>query len=447
MAMKKILVIGAGLSSSYLLKYLAGKAATGSWHLTVADSNKAAAEHKLHGAPNTAAIALDASQAEDVNRAVAASDIVISLLPPAMHVPVAQACIRNKKHLVTASYVSGEMQLLHKDALEAGVLLLNECGLDPGIDHLSAMKLIDRIRQQGGTVEVFKSFCGGLVAPEYDNNPWNYKFTWNPRNVVLAGQATARYLENDELKFIPPSRIFTQTETVHIPGLGNFESYANRDSLSYIGPYGLDKAHSVLRGTLRKEGYARAWNRLVLLGLTDDTFLIHDAGRLTYREWASGFTPGHGIENLEERVASFLGIPQSHDDFRKLEWLGIFGNERIPFKEASPAMILQQLLESKWKLGRGELDMIVMHHYVEAEIKGEKKAVRSSLVVKGEDETLTAMAKTVGLPLGIACRLILEERVSLRGVQIPVKPELYLPVLEELEEYGVLFSEQETLLA
>lgn len=439
--MKKILVIGAGLSSSYLINYLLTQASMNNWQVTVADSNQETAERKIHGSSVGRAISLDANNPEEINNAVLMHDIVLSMLPAFMHVEVAKACITHRKHLVTASYVSNEMQALNEAASDAGIIMLNECGLDPGIDHLSAMRLIDSIKKEGGTVNVFKSFCGGLIAPEYDDNPWNYKFTWNPRNVVLAGQATAKYLEHNELKFIPPQRIFTQTEAVHVEGYGDFESYANRDSLGYIIPYGIEQAHTVLRGTLRKKGYSEAWNCLVKLGLTDDSFIIHHSDSLTYRSWLSALTPGEGLDKLEQRVCDFLQINEKGELFKKLEWLGLFTEEPIVLKEASPATILQYLLQIKWKLQKGELDMIVMHHELEATIENKKQRIISSLVVEGEDEVLTAMAKTVGLPMAIACKLILQDRIQSRGVCIPLAAEFYEPILAELEAYGVKFNE------
>lgn len=442
--MKKILVLGAGLSSSYLLKYLTSRTEQNHWHVTVADTNKAAAALKIEGTRHTTALALNAGDIEELEQAISTNDIVISLLPPAMHIHVAKACIKFGRHMISASYVSEEMQQLHGEAASKNILLLNECGLDPGIDHLSAMKIIDEVKKQGGTIDVFKSFCGGLVAPEYDDNPWNYKFTWNPRNVVVAGQATAKYLGNDELKFIPPCRIFMQTEGVHIDGYGDYESYANRDSLGYIKPYGIQKAHTVLRGTLRKKGYASAWNKLVRLGLTDDSFVVKEADRLTYRKWVSAFTPGTGLAELEQRVCDFFNITPEDDSFKKLQWLGLFEDIQIPVKEGSPALILQHLLQEKWKLKKGDLDMIVMYHEIEATLPAGRKKISSTLVVKGENEVLTAMAKTVGLPMAIACKLILEGKVTARGVQIPVMPELYNPVLEELESFGVTFTETVT---
>jgi len=441
--MKKILVLGAGLSSSYLIKYLLDGAQANNWFLTVADANVQQAEAKIKQHPQAKAIALNAGNREELMLSIEAHDLVISLLPPTMHIDAAKWCIALKKHLITASYVSDEMRSLHTEALQSDVLLLNECGLDPGIDHLSAMKLIHEIESEGGEITSFKSFCGGLVAPEFDDNPWNYKFTWNPRNVVLAGQATAKYLEQGELKFIPPSRIFTHLEPVSVKGYGEFESYANRDSLGYIQPYGIQKAHTVLRGTLRKKGYSDAWNCLIKLGLTDDTFTLSEANKLTWHELLSAFTPGNKNENLEQRVASFLQINVDGELMNKLKWLGIFDETPIEMEVGTPAQILQKRLQQKWKLNAGELDMIVMHHEIEYRKANQHKTIHSSLVVKGENETLTAMAKTVGLPMAICAKLILNNQIQARGVQIPISRMFYEPVLKELSEFGVEFSEYE----
>lgn len=440
---KNILVIGAGLSSSYLIKYLCEEGKVNQWKVTVADANPEQATKRIAGFTNAHALKLNIEDETSLDRQVSEHDLVISLLPPTMHIAVAKKCLTHRKHLITASYITPEMQQLHVDALKANVLFLNECGLDPGIDHLSAMQLIHRIQQAGGVITTFKSFCGGLVAPEFDNNPWNYKFTWNPRNVVLAGQATAKYLQYGELKFIPPSRIFTQTESVEIKGLGSFESYANRDSLSYIKPYGIESAHTVLRGTLRKKGFCESWNHLVKFGLTDDTYTITDASKLTYRDLVSALTPGYGVPRLETRISDFLDIEKTDEAFKKLEWLGLTDDDDyIKLNEGTPAQLLQVLLQQKWKLNKGDLDMIVMHHKIEYEMNKQEHRITSSLVVKGEDETYTAMAKTVGLPMAIAAKLLLTGKIISRGVLMPTHTEFYEPILTELAEYGVAFEEQ-----
>jgi len=439
--MKKILVIGAGLSASYLIKYLLDNSSSQLWKITVADADLSNAQHKINNHENGIAAELNINNSNRRSELISENDLVISMLPASMHMLVANDCITHKKHLITASYISEDMQKLHADALKAGVLFLNECGLDPGIDHLSAMKMIHEIQHKNGKITSFKSFCGGLVAPEFDDNPWNYKFTWNPRNVVVAGQATAQFVENGELKFIPQSRIFTQTDPINIDGYGEFESYANRDSLSYIKPYGIESANTVLRGTLRRKGYSINWNNLIKLGLTDDSFIIHDADKLSYREFVSAFTPGHGIHKIEQRVCDFLNIKIESAEFEKLKWLGLFDDEKIKLKEGSPALILQMLLQQKWKLNTGELDMIVMHHQIKYELGSEKLDVSSSLVVKGENEVLTAMAKTVGLPMAIAAKLLLSGNIKARGVVMPITAEFYEPILAELETFGVKFVE------
>jgi len=444
--MKNILVIGAGLSSSYLIKYLLDHSSAENWHITVADADILQAQQKINNHPCATAFPININDSFERSECVSKHDLIISMLPATMHILVAADCITHKKNLITASYISSEMQHLHAAAIKAGVLFLNECGLDPGIDHLSAMKMIHEIQNKGGVITSFKSFCGGLVAPEFDDNPWNYKFTWNPRNVVLAGQAAAKYLENGELKFIPQSRIFTQTEQLSVDGYGDFESYANRDSLTYIKPYTIESAHTVLRGTLRRKGYSKNWNNLIKLGLTDDSFTIHDADKISYREFVSAFTPGKGMDELEQRVCDFLELKKNSEEFLKLQWLGLFTDEKIKVREATPAQILQMILQQKWKLNKGELDMIVMQHEINYELGSKNSEVKSALVVKGENEVLTAMAKTVGLPMAIAAKLILNDKIKARGVVIPVAKEFYEPILNELETFGVTFIEKKDQL-
>jgi saccharopine dehydrogenase-like NADP-dependent oxidoreductase len=440
--MKKILVIGAGLSSSYLIKYLLANAKNENWMVTVADQNIALAKQKIGKSKQGIALVFNINIKKEREDAIKNADLVVSLLPPTLHIIAAQDCITFKKNLVTASYVTPAMQNLHNDALKAGVLFLNEIGLDPGIDHLSAMELIHKIKKNGGEVTSFKSFCGGLVAPEFDTNPWNYKFTWNPRNVVLAGQATAQYLENNLIKFIPSNRIFEQTETVNITNYGAFESYANRDSLSYIVPYGLQNANTVLRGTLRKKGFSQSWNLLVKLGLTDDSFNIHNSATLTYRNLVASFLIGANNKNVEDSFCSFLNISKTSKDFKRVKWLGLFTNEVIGLENATPAQILQHLLQQKWFLEKTDLDMIVMKHEIEYILNNKKHKVNSSLIVKGEDKTYTAMAKTVGLPMAIACKLILQNKIKVKGVCLPITEEFYKPILTELNKFGVKFIEE-----
>ena len=439
--MKKILVIGAGLSSSYLIKYLLANAKKENWQVTIADQSVDLAKQKIGSSKHGIALAFNINNQNEREEAIKNTDLVVSLLPPALHIIAAHDCIKFKKNLVTASYVTPPMQSLNEAALKANVLFLNEIGLDPGIDHLSAMEMIHKIQKDGGNITSFKSFCGGLVAPEFDTNPWNYKFTWNPRNVILAGQATAQYLENGLIKFIPPNRIFEQTATVNISNYGVFEMYANRDSLSYIEPYGLQKATTVIRGTLRKKGFSQSWNLLVKLGLTDDSFCIHNSNVLSYRDLVASFLSGANHGNVEEVFCAFFNITKASKDFKRVKWLGLFTNEMIGLENATPAQILQHLLQQKWLLEKTDLDMIVMKHEIAFELNNKKQKINSTLVVKGEDKTYTAMAKTVGLPMAIACKLILQNKIKAKGVQIPITAEFYKPILAELAKNGIEFIE------
>lgn len=438
--MKKILLIGAGRSASSLIKYLLDNSAGQNWRVTVADVSLEIAHEKVRGHSNANAIALDITNDQQREQEISDADLIISMLPAAMHYSVARDCVKLKKHLITASYVSKEIKDLNETAQAAGIILMNEIGLDPGIDHMSAMQIIDRIKQEGGELKQFKSYTGGLVAPESNDNPWGYKFSWNPRNVILAGQGIAQFIENGKYKYIPYNRLFSQIEKISIEGYGNFEGYANRDSLSYRESYGLDNISTLLRGTLRMPGYCEAWNVFVKLGWTDDTYKVVDSDKMTYSSLLEAYLP-EGEGSLKVRLAKFMGIGEDSEIIRKIEWLDIFQNRPVRLSNASPAQILQGLLEEKWQLGVSDIDMIVMQHQFEYEFKGEIRKITSSLVVKGEDQIYTAMAKTVGIPVGIAAKLILNGQINLTGVQIPTSKEVYEPVLKELESFGVVFKE------
>jgi saccharopine dehydrogenase-like NADP-dependent oxidoreductase len=440
--MKKILILGAGRSSSSLIEYLLKVAAQNNYEITVADTSLEVAQQKTHKNPRSRAILLDTHDEAKTHAEIERADLVVSMLPAFLHPAIAKQCVKLKKHLVTASYVSPEMQSLDEEAKKAGIILMNESGLDPGIDHASAMKIIDHIKSQGGKLTVFKSYTGGLIAPESDDNPWGYKFTWAPRNVILAGQGTARYMENGKYAFIPYTKLYTRTEKIHFEGLGDFEGYANRDSLSYRSIYGIENVQTILRGTLRKAGYCEAWNVFVQLGMTDDTYTIPEAEKLSNRELVESFLP-QGKGDVKTRLAEYVGIPVKGEIMSKLEWLGLFTDTKLNVKNASPAVVLQTLLEDKWKLKDGDIDMIIMQHQFEYELKGKVHKLQSSLVVKGDDEVHTAMAKTVGLPVGIITKLILEDKIKLTGVHTPTIKEIYEPLLQELEGLGVRFEEKE----
>lgn len=441
--MSKLLIIGAGRSSSSLIDYLLSNAKAHSWHITIADANKVAVESKISQYKDVAAaVEFDVNNAQLREELIKNSDFVVSMLPAFMHGDVARDCVRLGKHIATASYVSQDMKDLDAEAKQKNLILLNECGLDPGIDHASAMKVIHEIQDKGGKITSFKSFCGGLVAPESNDNPWGYKFSWNPRNVILAGQGTAQFIEEGKLKFIPYNRLYKQIETIEVEGYGKFDAYANRDSIGYKEPYGLNDAQTMLRGTLRFPGYCKAWNVFVKLGLTDDTYKIKNANRLTYTDLLSSFLP-KGNASVKEKLVAFMGTELDAEVMTKLEYLELFSNKAITLKEGSPAELLQNLLEEKWLLKAGDKDMIVMQHQFEYELKGAKHKLNSSLVVIGDDEVHTAMAKTVGLPLAITIKNFLTGKFKLYGVQIPLVKEIYEPMLSELESLNIIFSEKE----
>lgn len=447
--MRTILLIGAGRSASTLIKYLLDNSSTENWKVSVADISLELAKQKIANHPNAQPIAFDVNNEQQRSSEIAKADIVVSMLPAAMHFEVAKECLKEKKHMVTASYVSKQMSELDTATKQAGVLFLNEMGLDPGIDHLSAMKVIDEIKAGGGKIITFKSYCGGLVAPEFNDNPWGYKFTWNPYAVVTAGQgggatsSVAQYLHHGKIKYIPYSRLFLTTEKICVDGWGNFESYANRDSLTYLELYGLHDAENMLRGTLRMPGYCRAWNAFVQMGLTDTYCKVTDSDKLTYAELVENFLP-EGEGNIKKRVAKLLSERIDSQVMKKLDWLGILKSTKIGLKESPPAEILLHLLLDKWKLKPKDKDMVVMQHIFEYTLpnkKSKKQKRISSMVVIGKDQTHTAMAKTVGLPLGIAAKLILNKKIELSGVRIPIAQEIYNPVLSELEQFGIKFKE------
>jgi saccharopine dehydrogenase-like NADP-dependent oxidoreductase len=441
--MSKILIIGAGRSSSSLIDYFLSNAKLYSWHITIADANKKAVESKISNYMDVAtAVEFDVNNVVLREDLIKQSDFVVSMLPAFMHGDVARDCVRIGKHIATASYVSQDMKDLDAEAKQKNLILLNECGLDPGIDHASAMKVIHEIHEKGGKITSFKSFCGGLVAPESNDNPWGYKFSWNPRNVILAGQGTAQFIEEGKLKFIPYNRIYTQTETIEVEGYGKFDAYANRDSIGYKEPYGLNEANTMLRGTLRMPGYCKAWNVFVKLGLTDDTYKIKNANSLTYTDLLESFLP-KGNGSVKEKLVAFMGTDMDAEVIVKLEYLELFSHKPIQLKEGSPAELLQNLLEDKWLLKTGDKDMIVMQHQFEYELNGTKMKLNSSLVVIGDDEIHTAMAKTVGLPLAITIKNFLTGKFKLYGVQIPIVKEIYEPMLSELESLNIIFTEKE----
>lgn len=443
--MRKILIIGAGRSASSLIKYLLDKSNKENLQLTIGDLSLELAQRKTNNHPNATPIALDITNETQRQTEIQKADLVISMLPAHMHIEVAKDCVTFKKNMVTASYVSEAMQRLDAEVKANGLIFMNEIGLDPGIDHMSAMKVIHEIEEKGGKMILFESFCGGLVAPESDTNLWNYKFTWAPRNVVLAGQGgAAKFIQEGKYKYIPYHKLFRRTEFLEVEGYGKFEGYANRDSLKYRSVYGLDDVLTLYRGTIRRVGFSKAWNMFVQLGMTDDTYCIDDSENLSYRDFINLFLPYSPTDSVEIKTRLQLGIEQDDIMWDKLLELDLFNpNKKVGLKNATPAQILERILTDSWTLQPEDKDMIVMYHKFGYEWNGTRKQIDSKMVCLGDDQTYTAMSKTVGLPVAMAAIQILNGKIKTPGVQLPINKEVYEPILKELEEFGVIFNETE----
>ena len=387
--MRNILIIGAGRSASSLIQYLLNKSDKEKLHLTIGDLSLELAQRKTNNHPNATPIHLDICDEKQRQSEIQKADIVISMLPAHMHIEVAKDCLTFKKSMVTASYISDAMQSLDAEAKANNLIFMNEIGLDPGVDHMSAMKIIDEIHEKGGKMILFESFCGGLVAPESDNNLWNYKFTWAPRNVVLAGQGgAAKFIQEGKYKYIPYHKLFRRTEFLEVEGYGKFEGYANRDSLKYRNVYGLDDILTLYRGTIRRVGYSKAWNMFVQLGMTDDAYIIDHSETMSYRDFINSFLPFHPSDSVEIKTRLALGIEQDDIMWDKLLELDLFNpNKIVGLKNASPAQILEKILNDSWTLQPHDKDMIVMYHKFGYELNGERKQIDSKMVCIGEDQT------------------------------------------------------------
>jgi saccharopine dehydrogenase-like NADP-dependent oxidoreductase len=443
--MRHILIIGAGKSTGVLVNYLLQKAVEHSLFLTIADKDLTHAQKLSQQHEHASAIALDIFDEASRQEAVKKAQLVISMLPASLHVIVANDCVTYGISLVTASYVSPGMQELHEQAVAKGLVFMNEIGVDPGLDHMSAMDIIDRLRAEGAKILLFESFTGGLVAPEHDNNLWNYKFTWNPRNVVTAGQGgAAKFIQEGAYKYIPYHRLFRRTEFLQVEGYGRFEVYANRNSLQYKDVYGLHDVLTLYRGTMRRVGFSKAWNMFVMLGMTDDTYVMEGTEHMSYRDFVNSFLPYSPTDSVELKMRHELKIDQDDIMWGKLLELDLFNStKKAGLRDATPAQMLQKILEDTWTLKKGEKDMIVMYHKIGYELNGVKKQIDSTMVCLGDGEQQTAMAKTVGLPVAIAALKILNGEITQPGVQIPIKAAIYKPILEELELHGICFNESE----
>jgi saccharopine dehydrogenase-like NADP-dependent oxidoreductase len=433
MSIKTILVLGAGKSASVLIRYLTEQSSILPFHLLVADGNLAAAAAHLGDAPHTEAIQLDILLAADRRNLIARADIVISLMPPALHHLVATDALELGKHVLTASYVDDKMRSLGPEIEARNLLFLCEMGLDPGIDHMSAMAIIDDIHARGGVITEFLSHCGGLVAPESDDNPWHYKISWNPRNVVNAGKAGALYREHGKDVSIPYAAIFQHPGLIEGKDFGKWAFYPNRDSLSYIPLYQLESAHTFLRTTIRHPDFMEGWRAVVELGLTAEDQTLQ----------TNGLSLSHFFAPFSDRISQYNYQVQTQ--FKFLGW----HDEATPINKGvcSYADVLQFAMEKKWVLSKADRDMIIMLHQIRFTLNGLPHRIESSLVVEGEDAVYTAMAKTVGLPLGIAAISLLKGDLPMRGLHIPIQSAIYRPVLAALQQQGIQFKEQETIQA
>ncbi len=445
--MKNILLLGAGLSSSSLIRYLLDHSENLNIHLTIIDRSIELIEEKTKKHPNSSAASINALDKDERAPFIEKADLVISMLPARFHIDIAKDCIAEKKNLITPSYISDEIRALDGDAKAAGIVIMNEIGVDPGIDHMSAMKIIDEIKEEGGKMHSFKSFCGGLVAPEFDTNPWKYKFTWNPRNVVLAGQGGAScFIEEGKYKYIPYRRLFKRLDTISIDNFGDFEGYANRDSLKYRSIYGLDEIPTIYRGTLRRPGYSNAWSKMIDLGLTDDNYQMDHSENLTPRQFLNSFLPYHASRTVENKLKDFLGDDKSNM-YEKFDFLGFFEDSKpMGIENGSPAQLLQEIMTRKLSLDDGDKDMLVMYHEFIYNLNGEPYRVESHMVNLGEDQTYTSMSNTVGLPVAICAKMILLGKLASKGVQMPITKDVYQPILDELEELGIYFVEKKVKL-
>jgi saccharopine dehydrogenase (NADP+, L-glutamate forming) len=442
--LKTILVLGAGKSATVLLEDLQTACKINHWQMIVADASLSLAASKIITPECARAVELDASNEENRFKLIEESNLVISLLPPALHILVAKDCLRAGKHLLTASYVDEAVQQLAGEIAGRGLLFLYEMGLDPGIDHMSALKLINEVKDKGFQIDAFYSHCGGLIAPESDTNPWHYKISWNPRNIVRAGQAGAVYRENSETIHKNYKEIFQNNPVLSLKGLPDLAWYPNRDSVSYMQLYKLPDVPTFIRTTLRYSNFCKGWNQLVQLGMTSEEDATLISGCKTYGDWWRS-----KLFNLQQKPLSFEQYLEQYvtNDLQTLiknqfEYLELNADTLLPAYARCSADILQFILEAKLALSPADKDLIVMAHELDVHQDNKRMRIRSVLKVKGSDQIHTAMAKTVGLPLSIAAQLLLSDQISLRGLRIPVDSEIYIPVLNALGKKGISFEEE-----
>jgi saccharopine dehydrogenase (NADP+, L-glutamate forming) len=435
--MKNVLLLGAGLVTKPLVKYLLKH---DDIQLTIASRTLSKAERLIEDHPRGKALQWVVKEEDKLRKLVSDSDITISLLPYIYHILVANICIDLKKHLVTTSYVSDEMQALDSKAEEAGIIILNEIGLDPGIDHMSAMKIIHKVKSKGGRIDGFFSYCGGLPAPEANTNPFGYKFSWNPRGVAMAGKNSGRFLKDGKEVVIPGEELFANYSIMHIDSLGDFEAYPNRDSIPYIEKYSIEETKSMFRGTLRYPGWCDTWKKMVELGLLDEKREMGFKG-ISYKDFIKELIHCQG--DLRKDLANHLGIDENSDIMERFKWLGLLSDKEIEIDKGSAMDALVPLLLEKLEYKKGERDMIILRHEFFCSYPDENRdeKIVSQLIDFGIPEGDTAMARTVSLPAAVGTKLILDGKIKESGVNIPVKPDIYEPVLKELEILGIRFEE------
>jgi len=439
--MQKILVLGAGQSSTSLISYLLSRSSEKNWKVVIAEMNISLAKNKF---PQAEIIDFDISNDEKSRNIIKGYDLVISMLPARFHINVARICAEKGIHMLTASYNTDEIMSLDDKFKENGKLCLMEMGLDPGIDHMSAMKVLDQIKGNGYELTSFETFTGGLLDMDHSvDNPWHYKFTWNPRNVVIAGNGHVKFKQEGRFKYIPYHRLFQRTEVIHIPGYGYFEGYANRDSLKYIDLYDLRDIRTLYRGTLRRPGFCKAWDIFIQLGATDDSYKMENVSHMTHRQFINSFLQFNPHDSVELKLAHYLNIGLESEEMYKLKWLGVFNEEIVGIEEGTPAQILEHILKKKWTLNNKDRDLIVMWHKFDFMENGIPKQIQAHMVVKGKDEINTGMSMSVGFPLAVSAELILKNQISVTGVQIPTNKNIYVPVLDRLEKMGFEFMERE----
>ncbi len=435
--MKTVLVFGAGLVAGPLVHYLLDHG----YQVTVASRTLSKAQSLVDHHPQGKAIQFNITENEEqLDDLVSQADLAVSLLPYIYHVQVAEACVKHQRPLVTTSYVSDEMQALDQPAREAGVILLNELGLDPGIDHMSAMHIIDRVHGDDGEIKSFRSFCGGLPAPEANDNPLGYKFSWSPRGVVLAGRNDARYLEKGHVVDVPNERLFATHYVTWVEGLGDFEAYPNRNALPYIERYGIPEAHTMYRGTLRNLGWCDTMQKLNQLGYLSLEERDDLSGK-TFRQVMADLLDQGTTADLRENLARQLNVAPNACVIMTLEWLGLLKDEPVPEETTLLDVLADRMLE-KMPYRDGDRDMVVLVHEFVAAYGDREESISSTLIEFGAPDGTTAMARTVGTPAAVGARMILEERIDLAGVHIPVLPEIYQPILDELKRLGVAFEER-----